>query len=99
MQRTPVPTAFTVNQNYPNPFASSSEFEIGLTQEATVAVDVFDVQGRRIVSLAPRRFGSGWQRLTLESRDHEGRALPAGVYFYRVRANGEEVVRKMLIMR
>jgi hypothetical protein len=95
----PALSAFTVRQNHPNPFSTATELEIGLVAESRVEVEVFDVMGRRVASLAPRTLGSGWQRIVLESRDDHGRALPNGVYFYRVRANGSQVGRKMVIAR
>lgn len=95
----PVPSALTVGQNYPNPFALTTELEVGLESEGTVAIDVFDVQGRRVTSLEPRHMAAGWQQITLQSRDHQGQSLPNGVYFYRVRANGQEIARKMVIAR
>jgi hypothetical protein len=39
----------------------------------------------------------GWQRIMFDSRDGSGHALPAGVYFYRVRAGAETRTRKMII--
>lgn len=99
ISNTAPPLAFAVRQNYPNPFATSTEFEVGLVRQSEVTIDVFDVAGRRVMALDPRTQAAGWKRITLDSRDAHGRLLPSGIYFYRVRAAGSEVVRKMVIAR
>jgi hypothetical protein len=98
-QGTPAPQVFTVRQNYPNPFSVSTDLEIGLVSASDVTVDVFDVLGRRVTSMAQGKLEAGWRRIAISGQDGRGNRLPNGVYFYRVRANGEEITRKMVIAR
>jgi hypothetical protein len=92
-------TALTVIQNHPNPFAATTDFEIGLPAASDISVDVFDVAGRRVTSIDARGLGAGWQRIPFAGRDRAGAPLASGVYFYRVTANGSTITRKMVIAR
>jgi hypothetical protein len=95
---TPPIVALTVLDNVPNPFASTTTLRIGLPNADEVAIDVFDVAGRRVRNESIR-LAAGWAELTFDARDENGRLLPSGVYFYRVRAAGETLTRKFVITR
>ncbi len=96
---TPPIAVLTVLQNHPNPFAAATDFEIGLPVSADISVDVFDVAGRRVSTLAVRGANAGWNRIPFAGRDDHGRALASGVYFYRVAAAGSTITRKLVIAR
>jgi len=96
---TPSITALTVLQNHPNPFAGSTELEIGLPANSDLEVEVYDVAGRRVRTQTLAQQTAGWQKVAFDGRDGAGRLLPSGVYFYRVTANGTTVTRKMVIAR
>jgi flagellar hook assembly protein FlgD len=96
---TPPITALTVLQNHPNPFAGTTEMAIGLPAASSVEIEVYDVAGRKVRTQSIATRSAGWRKVAFDGRDDGGRLLPSGVYFYRVRANGETVSRKMVIAR
>jgi len=96
--RAPSLTALTV-QNYPNPFSGATEIRIGLPAASPVTIAVYDVAGRRVASSDLGVMSAGHQALTFDGRDASGRALPSGVYFYRVTAGAETATRKIVIRR
>jgi hypothetical protein len=96
---TPAITQLTVLQNRPNPFAGTTEFEIGLPAASEVALEVYDVAGRRVRAQTLPRQAAGWQRVGFDGRDGAGKPLASGVYFCRVTASGTTVTRKMVIAR
>ena len=51
---------------------------------AAVALDLFDLAGRRLATVAPEA-GAGWQRWSWDGRDESGRRAGPGVVFARVR--------------
>ena len=95
---TPPITALTVHDNVPNPFTASTTLRVGLPQASDVEIEVFDVVGRSVRSIAPDARGGlagdfvRWPRAA-------GQTLPSGVYFYRVSAAGDTITRKMVIAR
>ena len=89
----------TVMQNYPNPFAGSTDLSIGLPSESDVSIQIYDVAGRVVRSERVPRASAGWQRVSLSDRGDNGKPLASGVYFYRVTAAGSTVTKKMVIAR
>ena len=87
-------------QNEPNPFNPRTTIAYELAAPATVNLEVFDLSGRRIATL---RDGvsetSGRHAVAWTGRDDQGRAVPSGMYFYRLRAGDHRETRKMALIR
>jgi hypothetical protein len=96
---TPPITALTVLQNYPNPFAGTTELQIGLPANSNLSIEVYDVAGRRVSTQTLAQRSAGWQKIAFDGRSDAGQSLPSGVYFYKVTANGTTVTNKMVIAR
>jgi hypothetical protein len=94
-----IPDGLIVRQNYPNPFGLSTDVAIELPEASDVSIEVYDVGGRRVNALALGSVAAGWRQVRVPGRDHDGRALASGVYFYRVSALGKTITRKMVIAR
>ena len=89
----------SVSSGYPNPSSAATWFDVTLRSESTVSVEVFDVAGRRVRTIAVGRMHAGPARLTFDGLDDRAHMLPSGVYFYRVHAGTETVTKKMVIAR
>jgi flagellar hook assembly protein FlgD len=72
---------------------------VTLEGDSPVSIEVFDVAGRKVRSIDMKSIPAGATRLTFDGLDDRARALPSGVYFYRVHAGGESMTRKMVITR
>lgn len=93
------PSFVMIGENFPNPFSSTTTFDLTLEQESTVKAEVFDVAGRRVRTMDVGHVGAGASQLQFDGLGDGNRALPSGVYFLRVRAGGESATRKMVITR
>jgi len=91
--------ALTVLPNHPNPFTATTTLEIGLPGKADVAIEVFDVAGRKVRDMRQPGQNAGWRSVAFDGRDDTGRTLASGVYFFKVNANGTTITRKMVIAR
>ena len=83
-----------LGQNVPNPFTSSSTISYSLAQAGRVSIELFDVVGRRVRTLADGVFPAGRHEVTVRA---EG--LPSGVYYYRLESQGESVDRRCTLLR
>lgn len=83
---------------YPNPFSGTASIAVELPASSKVEVDIFDVAGRKVRSFVDNDAALS-KVIQIADRDADGRLLPSGVYFCRVRAAGETVTRKMVIAR
>lgn len=96
--------AFSLWQNRPNPFTGATQISYALPYETDVDLDVYDLQGQRVATLVRGRQPAGTYSVAFGSgvRTATGVRLagvPAGVYFYRMKAGDFGLTRKMLLMK
>ncbi|WP_456425502.1 carboxypeptidase regulatory-like domain-containing protein [Rhodocaloribacter sp.] len=93
-EETPPARATTLSQNYPNPFAVSSEIRFELAAAGPVLLDVYDMLGRKVATLVSGVLGPGVHRVRFEAG-----ALPNGLYVYRLETPSGPLTRTMTLMR
>ena len=76
-----MPEAVVVEPAYPNPFRHRATLTYTLPRAAKVRLDVFDVLGRRVRTLAGGFLSAGMHRVPFEAGN-----LPPGVYTIRFSA-------------
>jgi hypothetical protein len=90
---------FELAQNAPNPFNPVTTIPFELARAGRVTLDVYDVAGRRVRSLADGDLAAGLHQRSWDGRDDAGRAVASGVYFYRLKAAGRSETRRMLLLK
>ena len=85
-----------LSQPRPNPSPAGATFELQLEHSGPVEVDVLDMAGRRVASLAATRFEAGRHALAWDGRDGSGRPTAAGVFFIRARAEGRTATQRLV---
>ncbi len=87
-------------RNSPNPFAGRTAIGFDLPRAERVAVDIFDVTGRRVRALAAGlRLEPGTHVLEWDGRDADGRSLDPGLYFCRLHAGNASETKRMVLAR
>jgi hypothetical protein len=82
------------------PQDETSEIAFRMPESGTVRVEVFDVQGRKLQTLANESFSAGQHvGFTWDRRDTAGRQVSNGVYFYRVVGPKVSSVKKIVVMQ
>ncbi len=76
-----LPSTFVLYQNYPNPFAQSTQIRYGVPRPEQVTIVVFDALGRQIERLVDGMQPAGTRTVTFQAADH-----PGGLYVCRMRA-------------
>jgi len=84
---------------HPNPFNPSAEIGIELSRASTVRLCVFDTRGRVIRVLFAGRCSSGCHTKVWDGRDEHGLAMPSGVYFVLLEAEGTQEVQKIAMVK
>ncbi len=67
-----------------------------MPKAANVRVDIYDVRGARVRTLAAGDFPAGRHQLVWDGRDGAGRTRPGGVYFVHARIGEFENRHKVL---
>jgi flagellar hook assembly protein FlgD len=93
------PMRFTLNNNYPNPFNSSTKIEYSLSRSAHVVLQIHDSAGRKIITLLNRDQPAGKHQIDWHGSDTAGMPLSSGLYFYRLIVGNHHQSKKMLLLR
>jgi hypothetical protein len=99
-----MPTAFSLEANYPNPFNPSTTIAFGVPEDAAVRLSVYNMLGQEVAVLAEGNHTAGRYSVVWEAKDNAGRQLSSGVYFYRMNATGVSgktynAMQKMVLMK
>ena len=92
-------STFQLDPNYPNPFNPTTTIRFALASTKDVDLTIFDMTGRRVRTLLRGRRNSGWHLIQWDGLDEKGRAVPSGVYLYRLKAGRDVQVRRMVLIR
>ena len=88
-----------LDQNHPNPFNPQTTIRFALPAAQRVDLAVYTVDGKRVATLHEGRLEAGDHALTWNGRDERGRAMPSGVYLYRLEAGERVESRRMALIR
>lgn len=93
------PAAFSLDQNFPNPFNPSTTIRFTLPQAADVTLTVMNLIGERIATLVSRPMEQGAHAILWDAS-----GLPSGVYLYRMEARQGSAqafvqTRKLLLLK
>ena len=81
---------------FPNPFRGEASIHFDVARRGTVAVEVFDLRGARVRTLASGEHEAGRYTLAWDGRDESGARTPAGVYLVRMTGPGYDGQRKLV---
>ena len=88
-----------IEPNAPNPFNSSTLLRFALRDEAPVALRIYDILGQQVRQLAEGQLAAGRYAVAWDGRDHSGRDVATGVYFYALTVGGKIYPGRMLLVR
>ena len=88
------PAPLVLSASAPNPVASTARIDYALPTAGPATLEVFDAVGRRVVVLAEGPHAAGPHTATFDAR-----ALPGGVYLYRLTTNEGAASRRLVVLR
>ncbi len=89
-----IPTAFGVEQNYPNPFAERTTLEFALPEASDVSVRVYDTAGHLVATLVDAERPAGYHEV-----EWDAARLASGVYLVRVEAGAYTGTVQAVVVR
>jgi hypothetical protein len=78
----------------PSPFGSATSIRFDLAGPSWVTLEIFDVQGRKVATLA-----EGFRTAGRHDVTWQGRGVAAGVYLVRLRAGNFSRARRLVLVR
>ena len=89
-----LPERMRLAANYPNPFNSRTVIRYELPQSAEVRLDILNLRGEVVETLATGRQQAGSHEAVWQSRHHA-----SGLYLVRLQAAGENRIQKMTLLK
>jgi len=86
-------------QNTPNPFNPITRIDYRISEDTGVVLKIYDVNGKEIKTLIDNVLTEGAHHTYWDGKDHEGRPVASGVYFYRLAAGDITKTKKMVLLR
>jgi hypothetical protein len=79
---------------YPNPFNPVSMISLALPRTSLAKLEVFDITGRLVTTLADGQLDAGEHRFAFN-----GQTLPSGIYFARVTSGSFHATQKLMLLK
>jgi hypothetical protein len=89
-----VPAAFTLDQNFPNPFNPSSTIRFALKNAGPVELYITNSLGQRVGSLVNGTLAAGTHEVNFNAD-----GLSSGTYFYTLKSGSIVETKKMVLMK
>lgn len=97
--RTVLPEHFSLGQNAPNPFNSSTIIPYKIATGAAAELAIYNVVGQRIRTFVLGYQSPGEYRIVWDGRDDGGRKLSSGVYLYALKTGAAAAWRKAILVK
>ena len=99
-----LPTAFSLQQNVPNPFNPETSILFELPMRSHVSIKIFDIKGSAVASIKVGEKIAGGHQVHWDGRDLNGNRVASGVYIYRLEAKSStnaviSLVKKMTLFK
>jgi predicted extracellular nuclease len=94
----PAAAEFSLSAVVPNPSSHGSRVSFVLPRSATIQLDVIDLLGRKVATLADGAFPAGIHEVRWSGATSSGVAR-SGVYFIRLRGPGGVLMRRAIVSR
>jgi hypothetical protein len=95
-RRIVVPQSIELEQNYPNPFSSSTAISYKVNRQSDVSIRIYNILGQEIKAWTMAAQARGSHGLLWDGRNDFGEMVIPGIYFYQMRAGNETQANKMI---
>jgi hypothetical protein len=91
-----VPAELTLG-SHPNPLSGATTISYALPVAGEASVEIFDIQGRKIMTLAGGHHEAGYHTVAWDGHDSENRPAVSGVYFCRLECGVRPAIFEKLV--
>ncbi len=94
-----LPSVYSLNANYPNPFNPQTTIKFALPEAQDVRLEIFNIKGQRVRVLMSESMSAGVHSVIWNGTDGGGRTVASGTYFYRLQAGPMNETQRMLLLK
>lgn len=89
-----LPTSYTLEQNFPNPFNPTTMINFSIPNEGYVTLNVYNSIGQHVATLVNESKPAGTYQVGFD-----GANLSSGIYFYKLTSGNFTETKKMILMK
>lgn len=94
-----LPTAFSIQQNFPNPFNPSTTIKFTIPSESKVLIKIYNSLGQTVTELVNQTFSAGSYNVKFNATN-----ITSGIYFYKIIAQAVDgqlftATKKMILLK
>jgi hypothetical protein len=93
------PAAFSLEQNFPNPFNPHTTIQYTLPERMHVRLSVYNILGQHVTTVVNDVRNGGFHSVQWNGKNDLGISVASGLYFYHITAGQFTAARKMLMIR
>ncbi|NWG28355.1 MAG: T9SS type A sorting domain-containing protein [Ignavibacteriaceae bacterium] len=90
---------YVLEQNFPNPFNSSTQIKFVIPNTSLVTIKVYNLLGKEITVLLNQELPHGSYTINWEARDEKNYSLPSGIYFIKLNAGSFSKTIKAVLLK
>ncbi|WP_337873503.1 T9SS type A sorting domain-containing protein [Ignavibacterium sp.] len=90
---------YRLEQNFPNPFNSSTQIKFVIPNTSLVTIKVYNLLGKEITELINEELPYGNYTINWEARDRNNNSLPSGIYFIKLNAGSFNKTIKAVLLK
>ena len=94
-----LPKAFSLSQNFPNPFNPVTHIKLEIPAATNGSLRIYDICGRLVRVLAEGNFEPGYRDYVWDGCNESSIQVSAGMYFYRFAGEQYSATKKMLLIK
>jgi aminopeptidase N len=95
----PLPQAFVLEPNYPNPFNPSTTIVVRSPRRAAVTLAIYSPVGEKVRTLVDDRMEPGSHPYVWYGSSDAGLPVASGLYFCRLTVDGYAITQRLLLLR
>ena len=89
-----LPTAFSFDRAYPNPFNPVTTLNFGIPVDGNVSIEIYNLQGRMVEVLTGKYMEAGYHSAVWNADSHS-----SGMYFVQMRASEYLKTQKLMLVK
>ncbi|MBD3233630.1 MAG: T9SS type A sorting domain-containing protein [candidate division Zixibacteria bacterium] len=89
-----IPTEFSLDNAYPNPFNATTTISYQLPVASRVNLDVYNVLGQRVTTLLNGNVEAGYHNVNWDASQYS-----SGIYFYKLSVGDKVITKRMTLLK
>ena len=94
-----IPKRFVLNENYPNPFNPITTIKYEIPKNGNVRLAIYNIIGQEVITLVNTEQWAGKYSVRWNGTNQYGNQVATGTYFYVLKTNNNQSIKKMLLLK